>query len=73
MAKSANRRGAPGSVPGRLAKGALPSIRRDELDFRPPDWICEITSPPKAGLDKVKKMGVYAQYGVPYACGLSIP
>lgn len=32
----------------------------------PPDWVCEILSPSTARLDKVKKMPVYAQHGVPY-------
>ncbi len=32
----------------------------------PPDWVCEILSPSTARLDKVKKMPVYAQHGVPH-------
>ena len=29
-----------------------------------PDWICEILSPKTVGLDKVRKMPIYAQQGI---------
>jgi Uma2 family endonuclease len=32
-----------------------------------PDWVCEILSPRTAGLDKSRKMPVYAQFGVAHA------
>lgn len=31
-----------------------------------PDWICEILSPGTIRLDRIRKMPVYAQHGVPY-------
>ncbi|MEW6350538.1 MAG: Uma2 family endonuclease [Thermodesulfobacteriota bacterium] len=32
-----------------------------------PDWICEILSPGTARIDRIRKMRIYAEYGVPYA------
>ncbi len=32
-----------------------------------PDWVCEILSPGTARTDRVKKMPIYAQYGVSHA------
>ena len=29
-----------------------------------PDWVCEILSPKTVGLDKVRKMPIYAQHGI---------
>jgi Uma2 family endonuclease len=31
-----------------------------------PDWVCEVLSPSTVRVDKVRKMPIYAQYGVPY-------
>jgi len=31
-----------------------------------PDWICEIISPITRGRDRMEKMPLYAQYGIPY-------
>ncbi len=36
------------------------------IDLRP-DWVCEILSPSTARLDRVKKLPVYASFGVPHA------
>ena len=30
----------------------------------PPDWVCEVLSPSMLRVDKIKKMPIYAQYGV---------
>jgi Uma2 family endonuclease len=32
----------------------------------PPDWVCEILSPGTFRTDKIKKMPLYGQYGVPH-------
>ena len=32
----------------------------------PPHWVCEVLSPGTVGIDKVKKMPVYAQHEIPY-------
>jgi Uma2 family endonuclease len=29
-----------------------------------PDWVCEVLSPKTVGLDKVRKMPIYAQHGI---------
>ncbi|SPF31432.1 conserved hypothetical protein [Syntrophobacter sp. SbD1] len=30
-----------------------------------PDWICEVLSPSTMRLDKMEKMPIYAQHGIP--------
>jgi Uma2 family endonuclease len=37
-----------------------------------PDWVCEVLSPATIRVDKIKKMPIYAQYGVRY-CWLIDP
>lgn len=32
-----------------------------------PDWVCEVTSPSTAGIDRVRKLPVYARAGVGHA------
>ncbi len=32
-----------------------------------PDWVCEITSPSTASLDRVKKLRIYAREGIGHA------
>ncbi|HXU44371.1 MAG TPA: Uma2 family endonuclease [Thermoanaerobaculia bacterium] len=32
-----------------------------------PDWVCELLSPSTARLDRIKKLPIYAQHGVPHA------
>jgi Uma2 family endonuclease len=38
----------------------------------PPNWICEVISPSTRRIDKMEKMPIYAQYGVPF-CWLVDP
>jgi Uma2 family endonuclease len=48
--------------------------RRDRVPARPtgtpiailPDWICEVLSPSNPGIDRVKKLNSYHQFGVPH-------
>ena len=41
------------------------SAQPDEVGITvPPDWVCEILSPSTVRMDKVRKMPIYAQYGV---------
>jgi Uma2 family endonuclease len=48
-------------------KERLP-LKRDERRFTViPDWVCEIRSPSSARIDRIKKMRIFAEYGVPYA------
>lgn len=52
----------------------LAGWKREKFSFREesnwisaaPDWVCEILSPSTLRLDKVKKMPLYAQFGVGY-------
>lgn len=32
-----------------------------------PDWVCEVVSPSTGGLDRAKKMPLYARFGVAHA------
>ncbi len=43
---------------------ALPETAYFEL---PPDWVCEVLSPARAGIDRVDKLGIYAAQGVAHA------
>lgn len=38
----------------------------------PPDWVCEVLSPSTAGLDRGRKLAIYAEQGVPW-CWLVDP
>jgi Uma2 family endonuclease len=50
----------------------LAGWRRERMPLMPrvpafelaPDWVCEVLSPSTAGLDRVKKLGVYLREGV---------
>ncbi len=46
-------------------KERMPSLPEEHWTSLPPDWICEILSQHTAHLDRVRKMPVYAGYGVP--------
>ena len=43
----------------------LPHLTNDEAYFTlPPDWACEVLSPSTMGRDRVRKLPIYAEYGV---------
>jgi Uma2 family endonuclease len=43
----------------------LPSLSNDEAFFTlPPDWVCEVLSPSTMGRDRVRKLPIYAAFGV---------
>jgi Uma2 family endonuclease len=45
----------------------LPAIPDEAFFTTAPNWICEVLSPGTAAIDRVKKMPLYAQYGVEHA------
>ena len=51
----------------RLAARTPAESAGDRLFSVVPDWICEVTSPSTAALDRVKKLNVYAREQVSYA------
>ena len=44
----------------------MPSIPEGSWSDIPPDWVCEVLSPSTVRIDRIKKMGICAQFGVPY-------
>lgn len=42
----------------------LPALPETAWFETAPDWVCEVMSPSTAGKDRVKKMPVYAEFGV---------
>jgi Uma2 family endonuclease len=43
----------------------LPNLTNDEAYFTlPPDWVCEVLSPSSMGRDRVRKLPIYAEFGV---------
>lgn len=56
-------------VPGLAGwkRDALPALPDEAFFTMAPNWICEIFSPGTAAIDRVKKMPLYAQYGVEHA------
>lgn len=44
----------------------MPKPPQDQRFEVVPDWVCEVLSPGTAKKDRIKKMPVYARYGVPY-------
>jgi Uma2 family endonuclease len=44
----------------------MPQPPRDHRFDVVPDWVCEILSPSTARKDRIKKMPIYARYGVSY-------
>lgn len=45
----------------------MPKIPNAAAFELPPDWVCEVISPRSAGLDRVKKLGVYGRFQVAHA------
>jgi Uma2 family endonuclease len=48
-------------------KERLPTARDEHRFTVTPDWVCEILSPRSARIDRIKKMRVFAEFGVPFA------
>jgi len=44
----------------------MPEMPRVPYFELAPDWVCEVLSPSTAGLDRVKKLGIYLREGVGY-------
>lgn len=44
----------------------FPGLPKENWISVPPDWVCEILSAGTARLDRVRKMPIYARFGVPY-------
>jgi Uma2 family endonuclease len=47
-------------------KDRLVVLPRKEWMGVPPDWVCEVLSPSTARVGKVRKMPIYAQFGIPH-------
>jgi len=47
-------------------KERFPGVPKENWLSISPDWVCEILSPSTARIDKVRKMPIYAEHGVPY-------
>jgi Uma2 family endonuclease len=48
-------------------RGRMPDIPEDHRFEVVPDWVCEILSPATSKKDRIKKLPLYAQYGVAHA------
>lgn len=48
-------------------RDVLPALPDEAFFTMAPNWICEVLSPGTAAIDRVKKMPLYAQYGVAHA------
>ena len=48
-------------------KERLPKPPEQNYTTVPPDWICEALSPSTVRIDRIRKMPIYAQFGVLYA------
>ena len=44
----------------------MPVLANEPYSQLAPDWVCEVVSPRTAGIDRVRKMPIYAREGVPY-------
>jgi Uma2 family endonuclease len=47
-------------------KERLPKPPEENYTTVPPDWICEVLSPGTVRIDRIKKMPIYARFGVSY-------
>ncbi len=47
-------------------KERLPRPPEKNYTTVPPDWICEVLSPATFRIDRIKKMRIYARFGVSY-------
>ena len=47
-------------------KERMPSLPETNWTGLAPDWVCEITSPGTFRLDRVRKMPIYARFGVSF-------
>ena len=45
-------------------KERMPSIPEGHWTSLPPDWVCEVLSPGTVRLDKMRKLPIYAEFGV---------
>jgi Uma2 family endonuclease len=45
----------------------LPAVPPEAFLTLPPDWVCEVLSPSTEGIDRSKKLRIYAQQGVAHA------
>jgi Uma2 family endonuclease len=48
-------------------RSRMPSLPETAHFPLPPDWVCEVISPPTASLDRVKKLTIYAHEGISHA------
>ncbi|PWU18830.1 MAG: hypothetical protein C5B49_06595 [Bdellovibrio sp.] len=48
-------------------RDVLPTLPEEAFFAVAPNWICEVLSPGTTAIDRVKKMPLYAQYGVAHA------
>lgn len=47
-------------------KETMPSLPKDQKFLIPPNWLCEVISPSTVRTDRIKKMRIYAEFGVPF-------
>ena len=48
-------------------RSRMPRLPDEDFFSVAPDWVCEVLSPPSVGLDRAKKLPVYARAGVEHA------
>ena len=48
-------------------KERLPNPPVENYTTVPPDWVCEALSPGTVRIDRIRKMPIYAQFGISYA------